>query len=206
MAQQPQSLVDPMSATSVAGSCADSAPPRAGGAGGAHADDGGGADRHRQRPDLCHAQRGAHGRPAVRRPAAAYRLGSRGEFVHVLGRSAAQAGRHALGRPRQPGHRQPPCPTPLGALGRLLADPPRPVPAADGGDCPTHPARARRVRATSRRHRRTCGVRYIAACRRAGSPSARRVTAQTHACPASAASTALRVGNFAVAHLEARPP
>jgi len=110
-----------------------------------------------------------------------------------------QAG-HALGRPRQPGHRQPARPAPLGTLGDLLAGPPRPLPAADGRGRPVHPAGGRRYRATSRRHHPTPAVRHIVVCRRAARCPTRRAPSQTHPRSASTSPAALRVGNFAVAH------
>jgi len=118
------------------------------------------------------------------------------------GGSAAQTGRHALGCPRQSSHRQPARRAALGALGGLLADPPRPVPATDGGCRPAHLACGRRGRAASRRQHSAPGpgIRAIIARRRACRCRALLTTSHTHARPASAPPAPLRLGNFAVAH------
>lgn len=97
--------------------------------------DGGGRAGHRGGPDPLYTERRAHGLPALCRPALSDWLRGRGECLHVSGGSAAQAGRHALGRSGLSSHRRPTGGAALGALGGLLADAPRPT--------------ARRGRATS---------------------------------------------------------
>jgi hypothetical protein len=126
-----------------------------------------------------------------------------GGGAQVSGRSAAQAGRHALGRSGQARHRQSARAAPLGALGGLRAD--APLPAARTGRLPSAPTGSRlRPSVASRRHGVTpssCGAASGDGPRRR--PTLRG-TSQTYAIPASAYPASLRVGNFSAADTQSR--
>jgi hypothetical protein len=73
---------------------------------------------------IADAQTYFTGLSAVCRAAVSDWLGSGGECLQGPSGSTAQAGRHALGRPREPSHRQSTRLAALRALGGLLADAP----------------------------------------------------------------------------------